>query len=334
MVRTVASAPGKLVILGEYAVLANAPALVMAVDRRCRAEIRASKNSVCHLQSMAEAERQVVFRRRARSGLALVDRVIDANPASNGAGWRGVLDSSGHYREGKKLGLGSSAAALTAWSGAWLAWTGQGTAAARPDALQGFIETHRAWQGGTGSGLDVAASLHGGVIRFQRDEETGQRVDRAKMPDGVGFVSVFVRTSASTKKHVKQFRARAAESPASAAFWMDSLDRLAETGIDQAMANDADGFLDTIRDYAGGLQALGEWMGAAIFTPEHLEMLELAERFGLAYKVSGAGGGDLGLAFGADPEALARFGKAAEERYDTIKLAVDPLGLDVEIVDR
>lgn len=334
MVRAVASAPGKLVILGEYAVLANAPALVMAVDRRCRAEIRASRNSVCHLQSMAEAERQVIFRPRARSGLALVDRVVETYPASNGAGWRGVLDSGGLYREGKKLGLGSSAAALTAWSGAWLAWTGQGIAEARPDVLQGFIETHQAWQGGTGSGLDVAASFHGGVIRFQLDEETGPQVERAKMPDGVGFVSVFVRTSASTQKHLKQFRARATESPASAAFWMDSLDRLAETGIDRAAADDANGFLDTIRDYAGGLQALGEWMGAAIFTPEHLQMLKLAERFDLAYKVSGAGGGDLGLAFGADPEALARFRKAADERYDTIDLAVDPLGLDVEILDR
>lgn len=334
MVRVVASAPGKLVVLGEYAVLANAPALVMAVDRRCRAEIRSNDNGVCRLRSMAEAERRVLFRRSARSGLALVDRVVEAYPASKAAGWRGVLDSGGLHREGRKLGLGSSAAALTAWSGAWLAWSGQGVAEARPDVLRGLIETHKAWQGGTGSGLDVAASLHGGVIRFQLDKETGAQVERAKMPDGVGFVSVFVRASASTQRHVARFLARAAESPASAAFWMDSLDRLAETGIDRALADDADGFLGAIRDYAGGLQALGEWMGAAIFTPEHLQVLELAERFGLAYKVSGAGGGDLGLAFGADPQALARFRKAAGERYDTIGLTVDPRGLDVEIVNR
>ena len=49
MIKAVASAPGKLVILGEYAVLANAPALVMAVNRRCRAEIRHNVNAVCHL---------------------------------------------------------------------------------------------------------------------------------------------------------------------------------------------------------------------------------------------------------------------------------------------
>ena len=333
MIKAVASAPGKLVILGEYAVLANAPALVMAVNRRCRAEIRHNVNAVCHLRSMAEAERQVIFRRRARSGLALVDRVAATFPAASDGSWRGVLDSTGLYREGMKLGLGSSAAALTAWCGAWLAWTGQGVTEASADVLQSFIEQHKAWQGGAGSGLDVAASLLGGVIRFQLDE-TGPRVDSVKLPDGVDFVGVFVRTSASTRQHIAQFRARAAESPASASFWMDSLDRLAETGIDRAAADDSDGFLDTIRDYAGGLQALGEWMGAAIFTPEHLQVLNLAERFGLAYKVSGAGGGDMGLAFGVDPEALARFRKAADEHYDTIDLAVDPQGLDVKIVDQ
>ena len=334
MVRAVASAPGKLVVLGEYAVLANAPALVMAVDRRCRAQIRSSDNAVCRLQSMAEAQRQVIFNPRARSGLTLIDRVVDASPAPDSGGWHGVLDSSRLYREGKKLGLGSSAAALTAFSAAWLAWSGQGIAQASESVIGRLIEEHKAYQGGMGSGLDVAASLCGGVIRFQLDEETGPRVERAKLPESVGFVGVFVRSSASTRKHLAQFDARTAESPAAAAFWMDSLHRLSESGIECAEADDSKGFLQAIREYAGGLQALGEWMGAEIFTSEHLQLLKLAERFDVAYKVSGAGGGDLGLAFGADPEALARFSKAADERYDTIDLAVDPQGLDVSVADR
>ena len=332
MVHAVASAPGKLVILGEYAVLANAPALVMAVDRRCRAEIRPSGNGLCFLESKAEAEREVIFRRQARSGLALVDRVTEAFPVPVADGWRGFIDSSSLFRAGKKQGLGSSAAALTAWGGAWVAWSGQGVSEPGAGMLSGLIEQHKACQGGAGSGLDVAASVHGGVIRFQLGEDSGPRVNKAKLPDGVDFVSVFVRSSASTRQHVAQFRARSAESPASAGFWMDSLNRLAESGIECAATDDADGFLRAIRDYAGGLQALGEWMGKAIFTPEHVHVLKLAERFDVAYKVSGAGGGDLGLAFGTDPEALARFRKAAEEHYDTIDLAVDPLGLDVKIV--
>ena len=97
MFRAVASAPGKLVILGEYAVLANAPALVMAVDRRCRAQIRPSGNGLCFLESKAEAEREVIFRRRARSGLALMDRVTEAFPVTVTDGWRGSIDSSGFF---------------------------------------------------------------------------------------------------------------------------------------------------------------------------------------------------------------------------------------------
>ena len=150
MVRAVASAPGKLVILGEYAVLANAPALVMAVDRRCRAEIRSSGNAVCRLRSMAEAERRVIFRRRARSGLALVDRVTDAFPAPKAAGWRGVLDSRGLCSEGKKLGLGSSAAALTAWSEYGRGWRGRGRGSRRRARTRCAVSSRRTRPGRAG----------------------------------------------------------------------------------------------------------------------------------------------------------------------------------------
>ena len=334
MAHVVATAPGKLVVLGEYAVLKNAPALVMAVDRRCRAEIVSSDGVASYLRATTGEKREVIFRPQVRSGLALVDRVVHRCPAPAAECWSGALDSSRFFREGKKMGLGSSAAALTAWSGAWMAWSGQEAETADTGLLRHLVEAHRADQGGVGSGVDVAASLHGGVIRFQLDEASGPRVSAARLPSGVEFVSVFVRSSASTRAHVARFQARAAESPSAAAFWIESLTRLAEAGVGCAVENDADGFLGAIRDYAGGLQALGEWMGAEIFTPEHLDVMKLAQRFGVAYKVSGAGGGDLGLAFGGDLEALARFREAAAERYDTIELAIDPLGLDVEILSQ
>jgi phosphomevalonate kinase len=38
-VTSAASAPGKLILTGEYAVLFGAPALVMAVDRRATVQI-------------------------------------------------------------------------------------------------------------------------------------------------------------------------------------------------------------------------------------------------------------------------------------------------------
>ena len=318
-------------MLGEYAVLAGAPALVLAVDRRCRAEIGRSSGALCHLLSTAGANREVVFAPDALSGVALVDQVLQGLPGAGTGSWRGVLDSSGFFAGGKKLGLGSSAAALTAWSGAWAAWSGQDLAAAKAGALWTLIDLHRAFQGGTGSGLDVAASLHGGVIRFQWNAASGPLVSPAKLPDGMGFAGVFVRSSASTRDHVARYEARTAASPAAAAARMRALARVAEDGIACAAADDADGFLGAIREYAEGLESLGEWIGVDIFSPEHLRVKRLAERFGVAYKVSGAGGGDLGLGFSGDAEALAQFKEVAGRYSDTMELAVEPVGLAVEL---
>ena len=331
-VGAVATAPGKAVVLGEYAVLEGAPALVLAVNRRCRAQIGPSDDAICHLLSTAEAQREFMFEPDAPSGVSLVDHVVQESPGTAVSAWRGVLDSSALFAAGRKLGLGSSAAALTAWGGAWMAWSGQGSVTADARTLRTLVGLHRAYQGGAGSGLDVAASLHGGVIRFQLDANSNPRVSPTRLPKGVVIAGVFVGSSASTREHVARFRARAALAPAAAAARTGALGRIAREGIGSAEADDTDGFLHAIREYAGELEALGEWMGAETFTPEHRHVKTLAERFGVAYKVSGAGGGDLGLAFSADPQALARFSTATGERYDIIEIAVDPLGLAVETV--
>src|SRR5207248_2724817 len=47
----VASAPGKVVILGEYAVLKDALAIVMAVDRRARVELTQNDKSYHRVSS-------------------------------------------------------------------------------------------------------------------------------------------------------------------------------------------------------------------------------------------------------------------------------------------
>ena len=56
----VARAPGKLVVLGEYAVLDGAPALVIAVDRYCTANIQLSDDLDCHLEIRSPEPRLVV----------------------------------------------------------------------------------------------------------------------------------------------------------------------------------------------------------------------------------------------------------------------------------
>lgn len=325
--RVACRAPGKLVVLGEYAVLDGAPAMVLAVDRYCRATIGPSPDARCHLTSRTGEERVVSFEPGAGSGFAVVDAVVRHLPRARP--WSGVLDSGELFAGRLKLGLGSSAAALTAWAGAWSAFADRGRA---PAALGVLVGLHRAMQGGAGSGADVAASLLGGVIRFQLDARGAPRARAARLPAGIGFAGIFPGAAAATPDYLARYRAWRAQAPGEAAVLHSVLAETAERGIGAASADDAPGFLNAVAEYGRHLQRLGARIGADVVTPAHRGVMRQAKRLGIAYKVSGAGGGDLGLAFSADIEALQRLKDALDGTCDVYEFGIDTSGLSMETV--
>ncbi|HET8699764.1 MAG TPA: hypothetical protein VFO94_19930, partial [Gammaproteobacteria bacterium] len=164
----VARAPGKLVALGEYAVLDGAPALVLTVDRYAAASIEPAAGPDCRLTTLMPAADERRFAAGRPSGVPLVDLVSGASAAFGALPpWQGTLDSRAFFGAGSKLGLGSSAAALCAWAGAFRAFAASTGVDAPPPTARELIELHRAFQGGRGSGLDVAASYTGGAIVYR-----------------------------------------------------------------------------------------------------------------------------------------------------------------------
>lgn len=322
-----AHAPGKLVVLGEYAVLDGHPALVMAVDRRCRAEIGPRNGPASRLETRMPAPQQHEFAAGGPSGVALVDLVAGhLAPARPLGAWQAVLDTAAFHAGEWKLGLGSSAAALTAWAGAYGAFAGTGAALDLVD----LVALHRRFQSG-GSGLDVAASFTGGVIVYRLDAAQVPRVGSVLLPNSVGFAGIFAGRSASTPDLVARYGAFSREKPRQAEALREQLGGVAEVGCEAARGNDVGELLDAIAEYGRGLEALGRAIGADVMTPEHCAIAAEARRFGLAYKVSGAGGGDLGLAFSDRPDALAAFEAAVAERgFSVVGLDVDTEGLIVE----
>ncbi|MFZ5481788.1 MAG: mevalonate kinase family protein [Myxococcota bacterium] len=125
-------APGKLVLVGEYAVLDGAGAIVAAVDRGVRCDVSPA-DSVAIATPGDDR-----FVRAALAG---------APPARYAfSDWNPVDLPS-------KPGFGGSAAATVA------------AVVARGGTLEDALAAHHAVQGG-GSGVDVFASWHGGVRRF------------------------------------------------------------------------------------------------------------------------------------------------------------------------
>jgi phosphomevalonate kinase len=323
-----ASAPGKVVLLGEYVVLDGGSALVMAVDRRCRAELSQASGDRCRLTMLMPDAVTAEFAAGEPTGSALVDTlksVADLGPPW--PVWSGLVDSSDFFSNGLKLGLGSSAAVLVAFAGA--AWKAAGKSG--QPGLSALIHCHREFQGGSGSGIDVAAAWSGGVVEFRLDNASEGQIGSVQLPKSVGFAGIFAGGSASTPGLVGRYRQWADSGSAPAIALRKRLIAVAEGGCAAVNEDDGIAFVAAIDEYGRCLQALGQAVGVDLVTAAHRQIGALAGKMGLAYKVSGAGGGDVGIACGLDEDALRAFcDLASNSGFHIVPLNVDEQGLRVE----
>jgi phosphomevalonate kinase len=260
-----ACAPGKLVLSGAYSVLDGAPAIVSAVDRYVCCD-------------------------SARPSSLVTDEVRAALPAERAPDF----DASALRADGRKLGLGSSAAILVASLAAVDPRHFASDSELRDAVLGPALIAHRRAQGG-GSGIDVAASTHGGTLIAARNAAGGLELEPVALPRELVVEAWASRVSASTPQllgAVAQLRARApAEHGALLAALKAAAERAA-AAIRRGQTLDLIAELDRQR---AGLVALGGAAGVPIVTAE-VERLALAARpFAAAVLPSGAGGGDIVL---------------------------------------
>jgi phosphomevalonate kinase len=215
-------------------------------------------------------------------------------------------------KRGGKLGLGSSAALTVALVGALRRLTPDGAVAApvsRSALFPVAWRAHRAAQGERGSGFDLAAALYGGVLRYRAPAPGKLEPDEAtalRWPAGLGLAVVWTGQSADTVSLTARVAAARHRRPDAFAAVDAELAALARQGADNFAAGQLTAFLQTVRGFAAALQGLGRQAGVDILSAAHQQLSRRAEAHGLAYKPAGAGGGDIGVAFG-EPEALARF---------------------------
>lgn len=336
MTSIVASAPGKLVLLGEYAVLEGAPALVLAVDRRARVTLAPAGTDCWEIISPTlglHARLQLRDGNPAWLGgvpaeLAWIGILLARYPQVAGMPCRIELDSDAfqldHAGAHTKLGLGSSAALVVALLGALHAH-----ASLAPPTLDEAIAAHRAIQHGHGSGVDIAASLAGGLSRFEWIGDAAH-ITPGHLPDGLRWCCVYSGRPASTRAMLGIVAGWRERDPTAFAQHARELATISSRGIDAMTANDAAAFLSSLHDYAGALARFGEAAGADIASREHRAIAAIAADCGCVYKSCGAGGGDVGVTFAVEDVRLRAFaGRVAQAGYPVIGLEADPLGLEV-----
>ena len=257
-----ARAPGKLVLSGAYAVLERAPAIVTAVDRYV----------------IADADREAEF----------ITPEVQCAIGSSPAPW---FDASELRRDGRKIGLGSSAAILVA-SLAARALRDQpelDDAALADRVFSMALRAHREAQGG-GSGIDVITSAYGATRVCWLGDDSKVRSREQQLPVGLQIDVYATEREASTRDMLARVRGFARSDLSG---YRDHIERLTDAARRAVMGGSCDSFVQALRDQVSVLASLGDRSDAPIVPAELRDSFE-----GVAVMPSGAGGGDVVLCAG------------------------------------
>jgi len=346
----IATAPGKLILTGEYAVLDGAPAIVIAVDRRAVARRNATpRGSSPFLLAVAEeiAARRGVDDPATRAALeisvdstAFYDRTttrrLAAIAIARGSitAQRAAVDPAARPSETgdrSKLGLGSSAAVTVAATALAL------DTIHRREILAVALAAHARAQGSRGargSGADIAASVYGGTIVFTRPGGTGPAlIEPRRWPASVTLLPFFTGVAADTAQLVARVQAAReahrgevdaaltaiAESSRAACAALAAPPDIAPVALIGALALAAD--------------AIGRLAAATRIdlVPDCVIAARAAlARLGGTAKTTGAAGGDVGIAVipaAVDETAVARL--LIEAGCQPLRMALDETGVDL-----
>ena len=325
-IHVTASAPGKVVLSGEYAVLDGAPAICMAVNRRARVTISFSTedhhivtapgySSECGRFIDADGKLEWLA---GGDGFRLVDAVWGTVNPTIPAKLSLVLDTSEFQdgESGRKLGIGSSAALVVALTAALCELAGIDI-----DIRSLSGDAHQKLQRGRGSGVDVACSCAGGLIEFSMGADPVQQI---AWPDGLATALLWSGVSASTASKLEHLDGQDAQ-PSRAAL-VNAARRLSRAWSDGSAHN----ILDEYRDYSDVLREFSDDYKLGVFDAGHAQLTDAANAAGVVYKPCGAGGGDVGIVFADNHAAVAAFvGRSLPKDFRVLKMNIDPHGVQI-----
>lgn len=317
-------------VAGEFAVLEPYHYLVvMAVDRFVYTTIQDSKRNVVtlkdfhlhHLEWNFDGEKVIFTTGDSRlsfvkDAIATALTYLQEINVSTEAFSLTVNSELDDNESGLKYGLGSSAAVVTSLITAILT-----KFLPHPPAQEVIFKlaaiSHIKTQG-NGSGADIAASTYGGVLTYtsfqaewlkgQLQEETSLvkliqkkwkylSIERVQFPSTIQVCIGWTGTPASTGNLVNHIKSLKDTKPMKYESFLHKSEEAVQLILDGMKADKVEPFYAGIRQNREALALLGENANVEIETEKLYNLSMEAERFGGTGKLSGAGGGDCGIAF-------------------------------------
>jgi mevalonate kinase len=265
-----AFAPGKLILMGEHAVVYGHPALAIAVDKGMTVTLR-ERNGPTGLDS---------------PGIDDVRLTHALNTVLPTAGWGVHIDSTLPIGRG----MGSSAALAVALARATLAAEGRPATSDAVDELA--LKVEKVFHGNP-SGVDQAVCARGGAIRFQRGP-SGPSFEPVALPD-LPIVVIDSGTAGNTAELVAGVAAR----QPSVDPYLTKMGELLDATWPALLAGDLPTIGQAWHENHWLLRAIG------VSTPTLDQIVRLAVEAGaLGAKLAGAGGGGVVIALAPDPQPV------------------------------
>jgi phosphomevalonate kinase len=312
-------------ISGEYAVLQGAVAVVAAVGARAYARWSGGVPNGSPARSSGSPQTSPLPP-EALLGKSLAEERVGIVSSDL------TIDVSELRKSGRKLGLGSSAAASAAVVGAVLASAGRdlNDPKCQREVFDLALAGHKA-VAPEGSGADVAAAALGGFVRYRLDGDVVAEAERMSFPADVATRVVWTGIEARTSEFVRAVRAFEAREAKAYAAVRDELRAQAVRFADAIVRSDAAEVVEAAGAYGHAMGALGHACGIAIITAELQQIADLARMCGGTAKPSGAGGGDVAIAFFRGESAAKSFDEAcAEAGLDRLDLGLGAAGVRAE----
>ncbi len=304
------TAPGKLFLLGEYAVLDGAPAAVAAVSPGV--EVRFERpNGIAglHLVAPQIGERLELCPTALpepagplRFVLAGLRQIPAAQARKILPGLR-IVAQACCPRIGEKLGLGLSAAFCAAVTAGLYSLCHPNVALeqARPTVFQWALSAHRMAQGGAGSGADVAASVYGGILWYELETPHEPVIRPVHPVTWPTLVVAWTGVPADTTDWILRYRLASRVCPPAHACFLE-YSASAVRDLTYALEH-GKSLHHPVGCATHALRHFAQRTGFAVFRHEIEEAIAIARDLGLPAKWSGAGGGDCVFALAPDESA-------------------------------
>ena len=306
------SAPGKVFLSGEYLALDGSLATILSTKQRaliCIEEIDEPHNILYCLPSNQTFAFKVnnnykiewLEKDPQELGLFLEWSILltQVRPTMT----RFTIDTSDFFLQGKKLGVGSSAAIASALIHAiagyfHLKYTDE-------TILETSLRLHSIKQHNLGSGLDViAAHADSGLIECVNNTDGKEKWTRLEWPSDLLIKGVITKEQSSTAGMIQKYYEGQIHRKEFFEQLQTDADQLLQDLSSSWKDKDIKSILELMEQYSSLMHRLNEKYDLGIYTDEHQDLANEASKLGLFYKPSGAGGGDVGFILTDDETKL------------------------------